>query len=267
MNFRVLRGQSPANIEVLRRTFAKVPGGLHRIPASRWGWGAIDRRTENTGKVGKVDHGVADSVAQQAGFGPSVGRSCSSLCIVFGKWMIWRQIEGRTAFVQTLLRFSSMKTHLTELTFILDRSGSMNHLVEAAIQGFNHFLREHQTASGLARLTLVLFDDEYLVPAQSLPVAEVVPLDARTYVPRNSTALLDAIGRSIDELGARLAATPEQTGQRKSSWPSSPMDWKMSRLDIVGKTSQTKSSIRPKSINGTFSSSARTRTLSPPPLR
>jgi hypothetical protein len=102
-----------------------------------------------------------------------------------------------------------MKTHLTELTFILDRSGSMNHLVEAAIQGFNHFLREHQTASGLARLTLVLFDDEYLVPAQSLPIAEVVPLDARTYVPRNSTALLDAIGRSIDELGARLAATPE----------------------------------------------------------
>nr|MBA3652147.1 VWA domain-containing protein [Chthoniobacterales bacterium] len=54
-----------------------------------------------------------------------------------------------------------------------------------------------------------LFDDEYLVPAQALPVAEVVPLDNETYVPRGSTALLDAIGRTIDEMGVRLAALPE----------------------------------------------------------
>ena len=102
-----------------------------------------------------------------------------------------------------------MNTHLTELAFILDRSGSMSHLASAAIEGFNHFLHEQQSAPGRARLTLVLFDDEYLVPAQSLPVAEVLPLDEHSYVPRNTTALLDAIGRTVDEIGTRLAALPE----------------------------------------------------------
>lgn len=97
-----------------------------------------------------------------------------------------------------------MNTNLTELAFILDRSGSMQSVAAAAIEGFNHFLREQQRAPGLARLTVVLFDDEYLVPAQSLPVAEVIPLDETTYVPRNTTALLDAIGRTIDDIGARL---------------------------------------------------------------
>lgn len=101
-----------------------------------------------------------------------------------------------------------MNKNLTEIAFILDRSGSMQPLVEAAIAGFNHFLEAQQRAPGRARLTLVLFDDEYLVPAQSLPVAEVVSLDPTTYIPRASTALLDAIGRTIDELGARLTQTP-----------------------------------------------------------
>ncbi len=103
-----------------------------------------------------------------------------------------------------------MNKDLSEIAFILDRSGSMQPLVEAAISGFNHFLTEQQSAPGLARLTLVLFDDEYLVPVESIPVAEVVPLDITTYVPRASTALLDAIGRTIDDLGTRLAALPEE---------------------------------------------------------
>ena len=72
------------------------------------------------------------------------------------------------------------------------------------------FLLEQQQIEGLAKLTLILFDDEYLVPIDALPVAEILPLNNDSYVPRGSTALLDAIGRTIDELGARLAALPEQ---------------------------------------------------------
>lgn len=102
-----------------------------------------------------------------------------------------------------------MNTQLTELAFILDRSGSMKSMSTAAIRGFNHFLTEQQNSTGQARLTLVLFDDEYLVPHASTPVVEVSALTPETYVPRNSTALLDAIGRTIDELGERLATTPE----------------------------------------------------------
>ncbi|MBA3608769.1 MAG: VWA domain-containing protein [Chthoniobacterales bacterium] len=102
-----------------------------------------------------------------------------------------------------------MKNNYAEIAFVLDRSGSMNICRDAAIEGFNRFLKEQQQVEGLAKLTLVLFDDEYLVPVNALPVAEVVPLDEETYVPRGSTALLDAIGRTIKELGTRLAALPE----------------------------------------------------------
>ena len=103
----------------------------------------------------------------------------------------------------------AMNKNYTEIAFILDRSGSMKSCQDAAIEGFNRFLGEQQQAKGLAKLTLVLFDDEYLVPAQSLPVAEIVPLTRETYVPRNTTALLDAIGRTIDDLGTRLVEIPD----------------------------------------------------------
>ena len=102
-----------------------------------------------------------------------------------------------------------MNSNLTEILFILDRSGSMDPLTEVAIAGFNEFLREQTAEPGLARLTLVLFDDQYEVPVSSLPLPEIIPLDVSTYVPRGSTALLDAIGRGVDELGTKLAALPE----------------------------------------------------------
>ena len=68
----------------------------------------------------------------------------------------------------------SMNKNYTEIAFVLDRSGSMDVCREAAIEGFNVFLHEQQQTEGLAKLTLVLFDDEYLVPINALPVAEIV---------------------------------------------------------------------------------------------
>ncbi len=53
-----------------------------------------------------------------------------------------------------------MKENYTEIAFVLDRSGSMESCADAAIEGFNRFLRDQQEAKGLAKLTLVLFDDE-----------------------------------------------------------------------------------------------------------
>jgi hypothetical protein len=103
-----------------------------------------------------------------------------------------------------------MNNHYTEIAFILDRSGSMQSCKDAAIEGFNHFLCEQQKVEGVAKLTLVLFDDEYLVPCRSVPVQEILPLDGQTFVPRNTTALLDAIGRTIDELGQSLSQLPEK---------------------------------------------------------
>jgi len=110
---------------------------------------------------------------------------------------------------------AGMKNHYSEIAFVLDRSGSMESCREATIGGFNSFLQEQQKTEGLARLTLILFNDEYLVPIDALPVAEILPLSSDSYVPRGSTALLDAIGRTIDELGARLAALSEKDWPRQ----------------------------------------------------
>ncbi len=97
----------------------------------------------------------------------------------------------------------------TELAFILDRSSSMESIRSAAIDGFNAFLRDQQAATGQNRLSLVFFDTEVETRLDSIPVAEAVSLDHATYVPRGCTALLDAIGDTIDRLGQRLAALPE----------------------------------------------------------
>ena len=106
----------------------------------------------------------------------------------------------------------SMKrnAHYSEIAFVLDRSGSMKSCQQAAIEGFNQFLADQQKTDGLAKLTLVLFDDEYLVPISSIPVEEVVSLTDDTYQPRGCTAHLDAMGQTIDDLGQRLAALPER---------------------------------------------------------
>lgn len=102
-----------------------------------------------------------------------------------------------------------MKNHLTEIAFVLDRSGSMASMIEPAISGFNRLLHDQQAAPGSARFSLVLFDDHYEIPFSSVPIAEVTELDTTTFVPPGSTALLDAIGRTIDELAQKLALTPK----------------------------------------------------------
>jgi hypothetical protein len=102
-----------------------------------------------------------------------------------------------------------MRTDLTEIAFVLDRSGSMNAIAGDAIGGFNTFLTQQQALPGEARLTLVLFDHEYLVVQDNAGIHGVAPLDDKSYVPRGMTALLDAVGRTVDTMGQRLAATPE----------------------------------------------------------
>lgn len=99
---------------------------------------------------------------------------------------------------------------VTEIAFILDRSGSMQPHAEAAVAGFNEFLREQQEVEGIARITLVLFDDEYEVPFDNLPVSEVTRLDQNAYRPRGTTALLDAIGKTIKSFRKRIKDLPRK---------------------------------------------------------
>jgi uncharacterized protein YegL len=102
-----------------------------------------------------------------------------------------------------------LNTNLCEIGFVLDRSGSMNAMKEEAIGGINAFLESQQKLPGEARLTMVLFDHEYIVAHDGVPIKDVPPLDSHSYVPRGTTALLDAIGRTINTIGERLGRTPE----------------------------------------------------------
>lgn len=101
---------------------------------------------------------------------------------------------------------TTMNPHLTEIAYILDRSGSMESMQEPAVAAFNSFLKSQLDVPGDARLTLVQFDDAYEVPVSAQPIQDVPKLTAATYVPRGSTALLDAIGRTIKETDRRLHA-------------------------------------------------------------
>jgi hypothetical protein len=99
-------------------------------------------------------------------------------------------------------------TKTTEIAVILDRSGSMESIANDAIGGFNAFVDSQRRQPGEARMSLVLFDDRYEVPIKSQPLAKVPLLTRQTFVPRGSTALLDAIGRTIKRMTDAFAARP-----------------------------------------------------------
>ena len=94
-----------------------------------------------------------------------------------------------------------MKTNLTEIVFILDRSGSMGGLESDTIGGFNAMLAKQQDEPGEARITTVLFDNAYEVLHDRLDINGVRPITEKEYFVRGSTALLDAVGKTINSIG------------------------------------------------------------------
>ena len=92
----------------------------------------------------------------------------------------------------------------TSITVVLDRSGSMGAVRDDAIGGFNTFLEGQRRDADGTTMTLTQFDNEYEILCVERPVEHIAPLDHTTYVPRGSTALNDAIGRTILELDMRL---------------------------------------------------------------
>ena len=94
-----------------------------------------------------------------------------------------------------------MKTGLTELVFILDRSGSMSGLETDTIGGYNSMLAKQKSEPGEAIITTVLFDDKYELLHDRISLKGIAPITDREYFVRGSTALLDAIGRTISKIG------------------------------------------------------------------
>ena len=103
-----------------------------------------------------------------------------------------------------------MKKDLTELVFIIDRSGSMGGLESDTIGGFNSMLKEQQALEGEAVVTTVLFDDKYELLHDRIDIKAVKPLTDKDYTVRGSTALLDALGKTINKIRAVQKATAEE---------------------------------------------------------
>ena len=103
------------------------------------------------------------------------------------------------------------KKNLTQITIVLDRSGSMASAREATISGFNEFVEGQNAVPGNANLTLIQFDTENAYEVVfDRELRDVPKLTAETYNPRGGTPLHDALGGTISELGAKLSKIPER---------------------------------------------------------
>ena len=109
-----------------------------------------------------------------------------------------------------------MRKGLTEVIFILDRSGSMSGLEADTIGGFNSMIAKQKKEEGEAYISTVLFDDKTEVLYDRVPISKVEPMNENQYYVRGCTALLDALGRAIHHIGnvhkyAREEDRPEKT--------------------------------------------------------
>lgn len=90
-----------------------------------------------------------------------------------------------------------------EIVMIVDKSGSMQSLVNDVVGGFNRFVDEQKAVPGDAVLTLVQFDTGYAVTIDKAALQSIAPLTAANYVPGGGTALLDAVGKAVTALRDR----------------------------------------------------------------
>lgn len=109
-----------------------------------------------------------------------------------------------------------MRKGLTEVVFILDRSGSMSGLEADTIGGFNSMIQKQKKEDGEAYISTVLFDDQTEVLYDRVPVSRVEPMNENQYFVRGCTALLDALGGAIHHIAnvhkyAREEDRPEKT--------------------------------------------------------
>ena len=109
-----------------------------------------------------------------------------------------------------------MKKNLTELVFVLDMSGSMAHLTDDTVGGFNSVLKEHADKDGDVLVTTYLFNNDSKMLHDRLPIAEVPEMTTTDYRATGCTALIDALGDAIRHIVgihryARAEDIPEHT--------------------------------------------------------
>lgn len=109
-----------------------------------------------------------------------------------------------------------MKKDLTELVFILDKSGSMSGLESDTIGGFNSMLEKQKKESGNAIVTTVLFDNNYCLLHDRIDIKGIKPITGKEYFVEGSTALLDAVGMTINKISNAHKNTSEDECPEKT---------------------------------------------------
>lgn len=102
------------------------------------------------------------------------------------------------------------KKGLTEIVCVIDKSSSMKAIEKDAIGGFNKFIKAQKEEVGQAAVTVALFDTDFKYLYFGTDIQNVKILTKRSYLPSGTTALLDAVGKAIDDVGARLSDIPEE---------------------------------------------------------
>lgn len=103
-----------------------------------------------------------------------------------------------------------MKQGLTHIIFVVDRSGSMKGIASDMVGGYNEFIKKQKETPNECFVSFYQFDDIYEKVFERVALQDVKDLDAKTYVPRNMTALHDAMGKTIDDYGQYLANLAEE---------------------------------------------------------
>ena len=103
-----------------------------------------------------------------------------------------------------------MKRGLTHIIFVVDRSGSMRDIAQDMVGGYNTFIEKQKETPGECFVSFYQFNDIYETVFERKALTEVPILDEKTYVPRNMTALHDAIGKTVNNYGTYLSALKEE---------------------------------------------------------
>ena len=99
---------------------------------------------------------------------------------------------------------------LTEVVFILDRSGSMSGLEKDTIGGFNAMIEQQKEKEGDVIVSTILFDHDYKILHDRMPIHKIEPLTKKDYYVGGTTALLDAVGRTIHHIGSLHKHLPRE---------------------------------------------------------
>lgn len=127
-----------------------------------------------------------------------------------------------------------MKKNLTQMVFVLDMSGSMKWLAPETIGGYNTMLADQKKEDGDALVTTVLFDNRYIMVHDGVDIKKVQNLTDKEYRPEGMTAMLDAVGRTINHSEIDLQICRKKNDLKKLYLQLSLMVMRMQAMNLTG---------------------------------